>query len=332
MTFLLLLVAFVLIVVGAIGFTNAVEWLGHRLELGTGAVGGLLAAVGTALPESLIPLVAVISGGGKEGEEVAIGAIIGAPFLLGTLAMLLIAGSAHGFRQRRGDRADRVEPHQASVRRDLWFFLGAFPIGIVVGMLDAPIGVRAAVGVVLLVIYGAYVKFSLQDSGEEQSEEDLKHLWLDRTPEDPPSRLEIGIQLAVSLAAIIGGAELFVTEVEQLSKDLGIGLLIISLVLAPLASELPEKANSVLWMREGKDELALGNVTGAMVFQATVPVTLGLVLTDWDLSDLAVAAAATGLLGGVVAAVAVRRRHFGWVPSLAWVALLAGFAAFAATA
>src|SRR6059058_5008982 len=80
-----LLAAFVLIVGGAIGFTNAVEWLGHRLDLGQGAVGALLAAVGTALPESVIPVVALLAGGGPEDVQIAIGAIVGAPFLLGTL-------------------------------------------------------------------------------------------------------------------------------------------------------------------------------------------------------------------------------------------------------
>ena len=75
---ILLAASFAVILAGALLFTNAVEWLGYRLSIGEGAVGSLLAAVGTAMPESLIPVVAVISG--REGSEnVAIGAIVGAP-------------------------------------------------------------------------------------------------------------------------------------------------------------------------------------------------------------------------------------------------------------
>src|SRR5688500_17697383 len=102
-----LLGAFVLIVFGALVFTNAVEWLGNRLDLGAGAVGALLAAVGTALPESVIPVVALLSGGGEEKVEIAIGAIIGAPFMLATVAMLLVTASAFVFRARR-DHGQRV--------------------------------------------------------------------------------------------------------------------------------------------------------------------------------------------------------------------------------
>jgi cation:H+ antiporter len=332
-TVLLLLVAFVLIIAGAIGFTNAVEWLGVRLDLGAGAVGGLLAAVGTALPESLIPLVALIgSGGGGEREQVAIGAVIGAPFLLATLAMLLVAGAARGFQDRRGDRGRDVEPHGRSAMRDLWFFLALFPIAIALGAIGVPKALLVVAAAVLLVAYVVYVVRAARDGGDSQDQEDLRTLWFDTSREDPPNVLQITLQFLVALGAIIAGAEIFVGEVEKLAESLGIDVLLISLVLAPLATELPEKANSVLWMREGKDELAIGNITGAMVFQATVPVAFVMLLTDWQLDALAVAAGVVALAGAVVAAWAVPRRHFGGAPSLAWAALLAGFAVLAITA
>ncbi len=109
---LLLLASFAVILAGALLFTNAVEWAGHRLDLGQGAVGSLLAAVGTAMPETLIPIVAVIEGE-PGSEEVAIGAIVGAPFLLATIAMMLVGLSALGYRRRReqGHQARGARPH-----------------------------------------------------------------------------------------------------------------------------------------------------------------------------------------------------------------------------
>jgi cation:H+ antiporter len=56
----LLVGAFVLILVGAELFTNGIEWFGNRLQLAEGAVGSVLAAVGTALPETMIPIVAIV--------------------------------------------------------------------------------------------------------------------------------------------------------------------------------------------------------------------------------------------------------------------------------
>ena len=65
MEYLLLAASFAVILAGALLFTNAVEWAGHKLEMGEGATGSLLAAVGTAMPETLIPIVAIV--GGAEG-------------------------------------------------------------------------------------------------------------------------------------------------------------------------------------------------------------------------------------------------------------------------
>jgi cation:H+ antiporter len=326
-----LLAAFVLIVAGAIGFTNAVEWLGHRLDLGKGAVGALLAAVGTALPESVIPIVALVGGGGSaEATEIAIGAIIGAPFVLGTLAMLVIAGSALAFRGRREQGSD-VDSHVASTRRDLRTFLAFFPLGLLAGALDVATGAQFAVAAVLVAGYGFYAWRTVRGGGSAEDDDDLEALYFDTSKDDPPNTWQVTLQFVVSLAAIVGGAELFVTAIESIAKSLGVAPLVLALVLAPLATELPEKANSILWVRDGKDTLAVGNVTGAMAFQATIPVALGLVATSWDLATEAVVAGVIAIVGGALALYALPRNKLGPAPTLVWASLFAGFVVFVAT-
>ncbi len=325
-----ILVAIVLIVAGAIGFTNAVEWLGQRHDQGQSAVGPLLAPVGTALPESNHPILALIAGGGDpESVEVAIGAIIGAPFWLGTAAMLLIAGSAIAFRRRR-EHAEHVHPDPATTRRDLGLFLVAMPLAVLLGVLDTSLAVRIAGAVVLVLAYAWHTtRLVKQAQGEaEADDEDIEDLYIDTTKEDPPTTAQVAVQFVVSLGAIIFGAELFVRGVESIAESISVAPLIISLVLAPLATELPEKANSVLWIREDKDVLAVGNVTGAMAFQATIPVALGMVLTDWHLEPAAVGAAAAGIAGGALALAFLPRGRLGHVPALGWTALLGGFVVF----
>ena len=63
--------------------------------------------------------------------------------------------------------------------------------------------------------------------------------------------------------------------------------LILALLIAPLATELPEMSNSFLWLYRKKDRLAVANVTGAMVFQGTLPVSLGLIGTEWAIASTA---------------------------------------------
>ena len=153
--------------------------------------------------------------------------------------------------------------------------LVALPIGIVVGIVDAPLGLKIAAAAVLVVAYGFYVRATIRDGGDTEDEAELDALYFDRGAEAEPRHGRALVQLLVSLVAIIAGAELFVSVVEAIAKSLGIQTLVLALVLAPLATELPEQASSVLWVRRGKDSLALGNVSGAMAFQSTIPMAWG---------------------------------------------------------
>jgi cation:H+ antiporter len=321
MNVLLLVVSFAVILAGALLFTNAVEWMGHRLGLGEGAVGSVLAAVGTAMPETLIAIVALI-GGAEGGDQVAIGAIVGAPFLLGTLAMGLVGLFAYLYRDRRAQGLG-LDVHRPTLERDLLFFLAFFLLSLALSW-GAPAALRIPVGVLVLIAYPVYLVRTLRTGGEVQEHSTLDPLIFERRPERRmrPSLPISALQLLVGLGAMVGGAHLFVEELLHIADSLGVEAVVLALILAPLATELPEKVNSFFWVREGKDALALGNITGAMVFQSTVPFGIGLLFTSWHLSGNAALSIALGLVGGTLAYEVLHRRgRFGLPAVIAWFAL-----------
>ena len=120
MDLLFLAVALLVILAGAELFTNGIEWFGRKLELAEGAVGSVLAAVGTALPETMIPLIAILLGGQENSHAVGVGAVLGAPFMLSTLAMF-VTGVAVVLARRRSRSPDAmpVDTSVLGVRRVL---------------------------------------------------------------------------------------------------------------------------------------------------------------------------------------------------------------------
>ena len=258
----LLPVSFAVLLAGALLFTNAIEWFGSKVGLGQGAVGSILAAVATALPESLIPVVALI-GGESGSEDVATGAILGAPLLLATIAMALVGVAALIYRDRRPQGLS-CSVHFPTLERDLAFFMGCFLVALLLG-LGAPRTLKVAGAAALVVAYLVYATWTLRHSGPVEAEEELHPLALDTTRGDPPGMSTVIVQLIVALGAIVGGAHIFVEQVLDVADSADVDPLVVSLVLAPFATELPEKANSFFWVRDGKDSLALGNITGAMV-------------------------------------------------------------------
>ena len=291
-TALLVILAFVLLVAGAEYFTNAVEWLGRRLKLSDSATGSLLAAVGTAMPETLVPIVAIFFSEGADADAVGIGGIMGAPFMISTLAMLVIAGALWAFRHRR--RTLHLQFDSETAESDLRFFLAAYGLAFVAALVPTHlVGIRWVIGLSLIPLYAVYMARLLKASAEA-SDEDIRPLHvLGHVPdrllpfEDWAARPGMGpilFQVALALGLIIGGAHLFVHQIEQLSASVGIAPLVLSLLITPIATELPEKLNSVLWISRKKDTLAFGNMSGALVFQSAFPVTIGILFTEWTLS------------------------------------------------
>lgn len=290
-TALTLLVNMVVILFGVKLFSNGVEWLGRRLNLGDGSVGSILAAVGTALPEAVVPIIAIAFGASQATEDIGIGAIIGSSFMLATLA-LFVTGIAVAVFSLGGRRTVHVKADKAVLARDLRFFFVTYAATVGAALIDWR-QLQVGLAIALVLAYAIYVYKTI--TGDTASDYQLSPLYFQKRAETP-SWAAISAQLLVAMVVIIVGARFFVTGIEHASVALAIPTLIFSLLVTPFATELPEKFNSIMWIREGKDTLALGNITGAMVFQSCILPAIGILLTPWELTTPSLIAAAIGLV------------------------------------
>ena len=298
-----LLVSLGVILIGAEAFTNGIEWLGQRLKLGAGAVGSILAAVGTALPETMVPIIAIFGmGKGTEGADIGIGAILGAPFMLATLAFFIAGFAALVF--RRTNRPLQLEAKV--VGRDLRFFLIVYSMAIFASFLSSR-ELKNGMACALVLAYGVYVFQTLRDGKNGCKHEKLAPLYVARQTQNPTSFI-ILVQITIALVAIVVGAHGFVNAVRPIAVAIGVPVFVLSLIITPIATELPEKFNSVLWIRRGKDTLAMGNLTGAMVFQSSVIPAIGIALTPWKLDTLALSSALLALGSAMIPYISLRRK------------------------
>jgi cation:H+ antiporter len=290
MDLLILAGSFVVILAGAELFTNGIEWFGHRMGLGEGAVGSVLAAVGTALPETTIPVVAILFSKDPHSSEVGLGAILGAPFMLATLAMG-VTGLVVYLNRGRRETGDRLDIDRSVVLADLRSFAPAYGLAIAVAFLPLePTWPKLVAAIVLLVMYGRYVKhhFDAEAGIEAESLNPLRMHPLDMrffgASALAPRMRAISLQVLIAVALIIVAAIAFVGSVSTIASTLGVNDVLLALIVAPIATELPEGFNAVLWVRQGKDTLAIGNITGAMVFQASIATIVALVFapTAWS--------------------------------------------------
>lgn len=311
MVFFQLLLMLVVILVAAEIFTNALEHLGEKLKISEGVTGSLFAAVGTALPETMVPLLALMAGTANThtNEEIGVGAILGAPLMLSTLSISLLAFAVLAKRGAHGE----FRPERTGLTRDLNFFIVAFGFATLALFIPHTLPmVRAAIGLTLVLTYFIYIMLTLRASGElvrdGHGTEAHEPMLLCRFGL-PNHLVVIMAQLVLGLALLVGGAKGFIMGVEEAAQLLGITALLLSLLIIPIATELPEKVNSILWIRRHKDTLAFGNITGAMVFQGTLLPAIGIMLTPWSPRREVLAGVVITLLAAVWLRFMVSRGH-----------------------
>jgi cation:H+ antiporter len=198
-------------------------------------------------------------------EEIGVGAILGAPLTLATLTTFLMTLAIVRARGLRGS----IVPERTGFVRDMNYFLFAFSLAAAAMFVPHDHWyVRSLFSVGLVGTYVLYVVMTfrasekLVESGHGTEAPDTMFLSRLRIP---TNLLTIIVQLAIGTALLIGGAKGFIDGVQGVSSALGVSALLLSLIIIPIATELPEKVNSILWIRRKKDTLAFGNITGAMV-------------------------------------------------------------------
>ncbi|MCK9686313.1 sodium:calcium antiporter [Scleromatobacter humisilvae] len=279
-TLALLLGSAVVIYLACEFFVNGVEWVGHRFGVSRTAVGTVLAAFGTALPESVVTLVAVVFGKTPGAKDIGVGAALGGPLALSTLAYAVV-GAMFLLDRARHQKKIVQEFSTTDLAHDQAWFLVVFVFKVALGLVA--FAWKPWLGWLFLAAYALYVWRELKGEGVEDDScagIEFEPLKLRPHAEHPGTAWAV-LQTGASLAVIWVASQVFVHQLETVGPWLGMSPQLVALLLSPIATELPEILNAVIWVRQGKTALALGNISGAMMIQATVPSALGIFFTQW---------------------------------------------------
>jgi cation:H+ antiporter len=303
-------------------FVNGVEWVGRKFAVGEKATGTILAAFGTALPESVVTFVAVAFGGSQAQKAIGIGAALGGPLVLATIAYAVVGWSLY-LTKRQLPTGDVARGDFARLSRDQTWFAVIFVVKLGLGLVLFTF--KPWLGIAFLAAYAVYFWKEMRGGdGDDLEGVDLEPLKF--APKSAtPSTLMAVVQTLAALVVIFFASRFFVSQIDVLGPMLGIKPQLLALLVSPIATELPETLNAIIWIRQGKVRLALANISGAMMIQATVPTAFGLFFTPWMLDRSLVLAGVVTLAAVLILLLAFRSGRVSKA-LLSWMA--AGYAAF----
>lgn len=304
LTILIMIISALLIYFSCEFFVNGVEWVGKAFNISQSAVGSILAAFGTALPESIVTFIAVVFGTNSKQKDIGVGAALGGPLVLSTIAYAIIGITIFIFSNKRKS-GEHIKYDNKKLARDQEWFMCIFVFKIALGLVAFTI--KPWLGILFLAAYGVYFYKGMNVKNPEVAQK-LEPLKI--TPNNKePKKLFILIQTIGALVVIFIGSQMFVNKLDILSNSLGIAPHMVSLLLSPVATELPEILNAVIWVKQGKESLALSNISGSMMIQATVPSALGIMFTPWLFDKYLIISAVITFIAIFSLWVTLRKKH-----------------------
>ena len=312
LTVFILLASAAVIYVACELFVNGVEWIGHRFAMGQKATGAILAAFGTAMPEIVVTFVAVAFGATAAQKQIWVGAALGGPLVLATVAYAVVGGTL--FFARRPLRTATADADFKALSRDQAWFLVIFVFKLGLGLVA--FAIKPWLGIAFLMAYALYAWKEMRgDQGEAEGE--LEPLKFAPKAAHPSTSLAV-LQTLIALVVIFFASKVFVGQIDALGHRLHLPPQLLALLLSPIATELPETLNAIIWIRQGKIRLALANISGAMMIQATVPSAFGLFFTSWMLDPALIVAGAVTLAAIVMLYLGFRsgRMSRAWLSSM----------------
>lgn len=243
---LIFIAALTVLLVSARLFTGAAETIGKWLHMPAFVIGVFIVGIGTSLPEMISGILAVRKG----VSEILPGNVIGANIS----NLLLITGVAAMVNRKN------IQLGSAYINIDLHFMLGSFFYLCLIAYDGLIVASEAFIGIFIYIVYGIFLI-----KGEK---DDVSALSFPKEEAVVPVPVRSFGMLVLTAVGIYFGAEYTIFSIEKIAAALGVPNAIIALTLLSIGTTLPELAVNITVIRQGKAEMAIGNILGSSVFNS----------------------------------------------------------------
>lgn len=243
MDYVLILIGFVVLILGANFLVDGSSGLAKRFNVPDLIIGLTIVAFGTSAPELVVNLVAASN---PNTTDIALTNIIGSN-TINTFIILGIAALIYPIKSQNSSRKFDIPLS----------LLAAILVLVFAVFLDTEIS--RFDGVILMLIFGIFMYVMVSRS--------LKHPEIAENIHAKPMKIWLASLMVLGgLAALIGGAELIVPASVRIANSLGISQAIIGVTIVALGTSLPELATSSVAAFKKNSDIALGNVIGSNIF------------------------------------------------------------------
>ncbi|MGE4289686.1 MAG: calcium/sodium antiporter [Salinivirgaceae bacterium] len=246
---LLLLTGFAALIYGANQLVNGASSLAKRMNISDIVIGLTIVAFGTSAPELVVNALAAIN----KNTELVLGNVIGSN-LFNVLVILGITAMIAPLKVKKSTTWIEI-PLSLLAAISVWLVAN----DVLINRVDRNTILRSD-GILLLLFFAIFMGYNLAVAKKEEQEENL-------------NLSSISLPKAIfftffGLALLIVGGNLIVDNAVLIAQKLGLSERVIALTIVSVGTSLPELATSIVAVRKGNVDLAIGNVVGSNIFNS----------------------------------------------------------------
>ena len=250
MSYLLLILGFVLLVKGADWFVDGSSSIAKKLNVSSIIIGLTIVAFGTSMPEAAVSVTAAISG----QNDIALGNIIGSNIF----NLLMVGGLCSIICPLTVDKGLLKKEYPLSV----------FAVILLLGLVMVPwtshvetLMVSRTDGLILLLFFIFFLVSTIY-SATKQKKANVQ----EESTGEKQSWLKSIILSVVGVAGVVVGGDLVVDSAVEIATQWGVSQAVIGLTIVAIGTSLPELVTSLVAAKKGERDLAVGNIVGSNIF------------------------------------------------------------------
>ncbi|MGC8644893.1 MAG: sodium:calcium antiporter [Thermoplasmata archaeon] len=248
-----------ILIASSLALTVAIEGIGTRLRMSDSLTGAILSPMFTALPELIIVIEAIVVVGSGPGSEIAAGTIIGEPFMVSSIG---IPAAVVVLLLSRKNDPEKLDPSLARVV----ILLGAvFPLMLIPHFFNS-LAARILTSAILVIVYVLFML--LWKSEGEGSRRKISNRYL-------------AILVAFGLLMLLAGSTVLVESINIFASQSGASRELISILIIPVGTIVPETMNSLIWASKLKTNLAVSALLGEELLFTTIFPAIGMAASEW---------------------------------------------------
>ncbi|MGL6107462.1 calcium/sodium antiporter [Romboutsia sp.] len=272
MSFLILIIGFLFLIKGADTFVEGSSSLARKFNVPPMIIGLTIVAMGTSAPEAAVSITSSLAG----QNDMSIANVVGSNFF----NILIVLGVS--------SIITKLPVEKDTIKKDAPFLI---LISALLVLLCSNLTLGLVDGLILLLLFCYFLFYTIKsaiNTNKQQDDNvvcDESALAIDITEEiSIPKTILICIVGAIGI--IIGG-DLVVDAATSIATDFGMTPNLVGLTIIAMGTSLPEFVTSIVAIKKGETDIAIGNVIGSNLFNILLVLGLAAFINPITVSTLA---------------------------------------------